>query len=199
MSDPETPTNESPNGSANRKRERNRSGRPNRAGVDFSAPKHQARILAMQALFEFDQTDHDIDDVLARIDQPAPSLDAVTGEPGEEPSGEEEIEESDTEFVPPQVARRAIRLTRGVLEHLAEIDPHIEKAAPAFPIDQLAAIDRCVLRLAVYELVVTKDDVPFKVAINEAVEIAKRYGGDRSGSFVNGVLGTIAKSVRSQG
>ncbi|MEJ7838584.1 MAG: transcription antitermination factor NusB [Thermomicrobiales bacterium] len=186
-SSPTKPENSSP------KPKRPRSGRPNRAGVDFSAPKHQARVLAMQALFEFDQTDHDIDDVLARIEQPEPTLDANA----DAPDGAEEIEESDTEFVPPQVAKRAVRLTRGVLEHLADIDPHIAKAAPTYPVDQLAAIDRCVLRIAVYELVVTGDDVPFKVAINEAVEIAKRYGGDRSGSFVNGVLGTIAKSVKS--
>ena len=147
----------------------------------------------MQALFEFDQTDHDIDDVLSRIDHAAPPVDDESADP----DGAEEIEESDTEFVPPQVARRAIKLTRGVLDNLELIDPYIIKAAPTFPIDQLAAIDRCVLRLAVYELVVTKDEVPFKVAINEAVEIAKRYGGDRSSSFVNGVLGTIAKSVQN--
>lgn len=190
MSEPESTTPNPP--SSTPKAKRPRSGRPNRPAVDFSAPKHQARVLAMQALFEFDQTDHDIDDVLARIEHPDPVLDPEAAAP----DGEEEVEESDTEFVPPQVARRAVRLTRGVLENLPQIDPHIEKAAPAFPIAQLAAIDRCVLRIAVYELVVIGDDVPFKVAINEAVEIAKRYGGDRSGSFVNGVLGTIAKSAK---
>jgi N utilization substance protein B len=90
--------------------------------------------------------------------------------------------------------RRAERLVRGVESNQAEIDPHIEKAAPAFPMPQLASIDRVVLRLAVYELLF-EPDVPFKVAINEAVEIAKRYGGPKSGSFVNGVLRTISETL----
>jgi N utilization substance protein B len=191
MSEPENRAPGTESAESAKKSKRRRSGRPNRAAVDFSAPKHQSRVIAMQALFEYDQTDHDIEDILARIEDPKPALDpdAVA------PSGEDEIEESDTDFIPPQVGRRAVTLVRGVLEHLPEIDPHIEKAAPQFPIGQLAAIDRCVLRLAVYELTFKTDDVPFKVVINEAVEIAKRYGGDRSGSFVNGVLGTIARSV----
>jgi N utilization substance protein B len=190
MSDPENLAPEPESGKPPRKRSR-RSGRPYRGSVDFSAPKHQARVIAMQALFEYDQTDHDIEDILSRIEDPKPALDPDA----EAPSGEDEIEESDTDFIPPQVARRAVSLVRGVLEHLPQIDPHIEKAAPQFPIGQLAAIDRCVLRLAVYELTERAEDVPFKVVINEAVEIAKRYGGDRSGSFVNGVLGTVARSV----
>lgn len=197
MSDPETPRPPADSGdnTAPAKRKRRRSGRPNRAAVDFSAPRHQARILAMQALFEIDQTDHDVEEILARIETPAlvPAIDAETGAPADV----EETEETDTEFVPPPVAKRAVRLVRGVLEHMPTLDPYIEKAAPQFPIRQLASIDRCVLRIAVYELVVTKDEVPFKVAINEAVEIAKRYGGERSGAFVNGVLGTIAKAVQS--
>jgi N utilization substance protein B len=191
MSDPENPAPVPESDKPPRKRNRRRSGRPNRGSVDFSAPKHQARIIAMQALFEYDQTDHDIEEILSRIEDPKPALDPEA----DAPTGEEEIEESDTDFIPPQVGRRAVSLVRGVLEHLPQIDPHIEKAAPQFPIGQLAAIDRCVLRLAVYELTERADDVPFKVVINEAVEIAKRYGGERSGSFVNGVLGTIAKSV----
>jgi N utilization substance protein B len=78
------------------------------------------------------------------------------------------------------------------------IDPHIAAAAPAFPVDQLPAIDRNVLRLAIYELL-RETDVPVKAAINEAVELAKRFGGDSSGRFVNGVLGTVAERIGAEG
>ena len=71
-------------------------------------------------------------------------------------------------------------------------------AAPAFPVAQLPAIDRNVLRLAIYELL-RETDVPPKAAINEAVELAKRFGGDNSGRFVNGVLGTIAARIDRRG
>lgn len=89
---------------------------------------------------------------------------------------------------------RTVGLAQGVEANRDSIDPHIVRAAPAFPMPQLASIDRVVLRLAVYELLF-KPDVPFKAAINEAVDIAKRYGGPRSGSFVNGVLRTIAEGL----
>ena len=143
----------------------------------------------MQALFEFDQTDHELDDILHRVAHPTQVTDPQTGAPL--PVDEDDDDTGDA--IPPNVANRAIRLAHGVIEHMEAIDPHIASAAPAFPITQLAAIDRCVLRLAIYELTVTPDEVPYKVVINEAVEIAKRYGGDRSGSFVNGVLGTIVR------
>jgi N utilization substance protein B len=88
------------------------------------------------------------------------------------------------------------RLARGVVAHQAEIDPHITEAAPAFPIPQLANVDRAVLRIAIFELLHEKD-VPFKVAINEAVEIAKHFGGPNSGKFVNGVLRTISERINA--
>lgn len=87
--------------------------------------------------------------------------------------------------------KRAERLSRGVRANLETIDPYIEQAAPAFPLPQLASIDRTVLRLAIYE-VLEEADVPYKVAINEAVDIAKEFGGPNSGKFVNGVLRTIS-------
>ena len=90
--------------------------------------------------------------------------------------------------------QRTGRLARGVRAHEHEIDPRIEQAAPAFPIPQLASIDRSVLRVALYELLF-EPDVPFKVAINEAVDIAKQYGGPNSGKFVNGVLRTISETL----
>lgn len=89
---------------------------------------------------------------------------------------------------------RTVKLARGVETHRADIDPYIEKAAPAFPIPQLASIDRGVLRIAVYELLF-EPKVPFKAAINEGVEIAKQYGGPNSGRFVNGVLRTISEGL----
>lgn len=78
----------------------------------------------------------------------------------------------------------------GLAKHTKDIDKLIVKNAPEWPLDQIAAIDRAVLRLGIYE-VLWSDEVPPKVAINEAVEIAKQYGGENSGSFVNGVLGTV--------
>ncbi|HVL26140.1 MAG TPA: transcription antitermination factor NusB [Thermomicrobiales bacterium] len=138
--------------------------------IDQSAPKHQARVLAMQSLYEHDITDHDLEDILGRLQDEA---------------------DDEVEAVPPPVAARVVQLVQGVTEHRAELDPHIERAAPQFPIPQLAAVDRNVLRLAIYELQY-EPDVPYKVVINEAVEIAKRFGGPNSGKFVNGVLGTIA-------
>lgn len=90
--------------------------------------------------------------------------------------------------------RHAERLARGVSENLATIDPYIADAAPAFPVEQLPSIDRAVLRIALYELLF-EPDVPFKAAINEAVDIAKQYGGPNSGKFTNGVLRTISERL----
>lgn len=87
-------------------------------------------------------------------------------------------------------------LVFGVVSHSAEIDRIIEKAAPQWPIDQIAMVDRSVLRLGIYELLFgNHDDVPPKVAINEAIELAKTFGGDASGKFINGVLGTIYREI----
>lgn len=93
--------------------------------------------------------------------------------------------------------RHAERLTQGVAANQAGIDERISVAAPAFPIDQLASIDRAVLRIAVQELL-HEPDVPFRAVVNEAVEIAKQYGGPNSGRFVNGVLRTISERVQAE-
>lgn len=82
-------------------------------------------------------------------------------------------------------------LAKEVLAHRAKIDNKIKEAAPAWPIDNLNRIDLAILRLAVYEL--DKGEAPPKVVIDEAVELAKEYGGESSSSFINGVLGTIYK------
>jgi N utilization substance protein B len=81
-------------------------------------------------------------------------------------------------------------LAEGTLKNEKKIDAMIIPAAPEWPIDQIAKMDKAILRMSIYELLIKKD-VPPKVAINEAVELAKEFGGDNSSKFVNGVLGTI--------
>lgn len=88
------------------------------------------------------------------------------------------------------------RLVKGVIDHLKKIDDIIIKAAPEWPLEQIAIVDRNALRIGLYELIYADpDEVPPKVAINEAIEIAKNYGGPNSGKFINGVLGTVYKQV----
>ena len=85
------------------------------------------------------------------------------------------------------------RTLKGVMRNLARIDAQITAAAPEWPIEQIAPLDKNILRLAIYELLFTSE-IPPKVAINEAVELAKTYGSDNSSKFVNGVLGTIYRA-----
>ena len=92
------------------------------------------------------------------------------------------------------------RLARGVKEKLVEIDKIIGISAPEWPINQIAAVDRSVLRLGLYELLFgSHEEVPPKVAINEAIELAKSFGGETSGKFVNGVLGTVYREIGEPG
>ncbi|MBI4991613.1 MAG: transcription antitermination factor NusB [Candidatus Harrisonbacteria bacterium] len=94
----------------------------------------------------------------------------------------------------------AWKLLKGVIEHKKEIDAVIEKAAPDWPLEQIATIDRNVLRIGLYELLYAdRNEVPPKVAINEAIEIAKNYGGPNSGKFINGVLGTVYREIGEPG
>ncbi len=93
-----------------------------------------------------------------------------------------------------------VNLVKGVISHIPEIDKIIEKAAPQWPLEQIAMVDRNVLRLGLYELLFgNRDEVPPKVAINEAIELAKSFGGDSSGKFVNGVLGTVYREIGEPG
>lgn len=93
-----------------------------------------------------------------------------------------------------------VKLVQGVLDHRAEIDGTIERVAPQWPLDQVAMVDRNVLRLGLYELMYgDRQAVPPKVAINEAIELAKGFGGESSGRFVNGVLGTVYKEMGEPG
>ena len=90
----------------------------------------------------------------------------------------------------------AWRLAKGVIDRLSELNTIIEKAAPDWPLEQIAVVDRNALRIGLYELLYADpNEVPPKVAINEAIEIAKNYGGPNSGKFINGVLGTVFKQL----
>lgn len=94
----------------------------------------------------------------------------------------------------------AWKLLNGVIEHKEEIDNIIEKAAPDWPLEQIAPIDRNALRIGLYELLFAdRNEVPPKVAINEAIEISKNYGGPNSGKFINGVLGTVYREIGEPG
>ncbi len=131
----------------------------------------------MQSLYEWDFKGKKVDDL-------APIVERNIGEFG---AGLE-----DTNFIRELVA--------GVIKHLKEIDAIIEKAAPQWPLDQIAIVDRNVLRLGLYELLFgSRDEVPPKVAINEAIELAKSFGGESSGKFVNGVLGTVYREIGEPG
>ena len=138
----------------------------------MASNRHLCRIIALQSLYEYDfrislkldELTTDIEEILKRNIK----------------IYKDAIEEVD--FVND--------LVLGVLKNQSKIDAVIVPAAPEWPIEQIAKIDKAILRLSIYELLIKKD-VPPKVAINEAVELAKEFGGDNSSKFINGVLGTI--------
>lgn len=101
-----------------------------------------------------------------------------------------------SEFVKGKIDR-GTTLPGVVLKHKVQIDKLIAKSAPAWPIEQISPIDLAILRLSIYELVFQPKKEPFKVIVDEAVEIAKEYGNENSGSFINGVLGTIIKNSQN--
>lgn len=135
--------------------------------------RHLARSIAMQALFEWDFRAQPVDVLPSIIDRDlkefGPGLD-------------------ETEF--------AKRIIEDVHKNITEIDEIITKYAPQWPIEQITIIDRNVLRIGIYELKFN-NEVPPKVAINEAIELAKNFGGPSSGRFVNGVLGAIYKDMQA--
>ncbi len=92
----------------------------------------------------------------------------------------------------------AKRLAEGLQKHHVEIDQIIKRLAPEWPLDQITGIDRNILRLGVYELKFGKE-IPPKVAINESIELAKTFGSDTSGKFINGVLGSLYKEMETAG
>ena len=141
------------------------------------ANRHLSRSLAMQALFEWDFRGYSTD--------LAPAL------------AERVVEE----FAPGLPDKKfAIDLITSVIKHQDKLDTIIEKAAPDWPLPQIAVVDRNVLRLGLFELLFAdKSEVPARVAINEAIELAKTFGGEGSGRFVNGVLGAVYKEMGEPG
>jgi N utilization substance protein B len=92
----------------------------------------------------------------------------------------------------------AFHLVEGVVDHVEEIDRLLGELAPEWPVDQIAVVDRNSLRIAIFELLFDESETPAKVAINEAVELAKMFGSDSSPRFVNGVLGTLLSRKREK-
>lgn len=90
-------------------------------------------------------------------------------------------------------------IVKGVMNSLADINDLITKYAPEWPLEQITVVDRNVLRIGIYELKFSKGEIPPKVAINEAIELAKTFGGESSGKFINGVLGSIYKDMVEHG
>ncbi|MBI1885529.1 MAG: transcription antitermination factor NusB [Chloroflexi bacterium] len=136
----------------------------------MAGKRRKARVVALKALYEVDTVGHDPETTLERLLQEIPlAQDAV-------------------EF--------ARELLRGVLEHRDRIDEVIRETATAWPLEQVAPIDRNILRLAIYEILID-NRVPMRAAISEAVELAKEFGGEASSKFVNGVLGSVSLMVTS--
>ncbi len=126
--------------------------------------RRQARMVALQTLYEYDTALHAPLEVLQR--------------------------HAEERHLQPKVMEYAHEIVLGVCDHLVEIDAHIQGAAREWPLQQMARIDKNILRLAIYEILFN-NTVPAKAAINEAVELAKTFGSDTSSRFINGVLGTI--------
>lgn len=127
--------------------------------------RRRARALALQTLYEADVSGHPPAEILQRQ--------------------AEERKQS------PGVVQQASRLVAGVVRHRAEIDTLIGRYAPAWPVGQVSAVDRNILRVGIFEAVYDSTTIPVGVAINEAVELAKLYGSESSSRFVNGVLGRV--------
>ena len=131
----------------------------------MTGERRKARIIALQALYEVDSAGHGEEEALAHL------------------IGRERLSVENVAFVR--------QLVTGVIKNRETIDQNIQNLAPAWPINQLSIVDRNILRLAIFEILID-NKVPIKVAINEAVELAKAFGGDNSPKFVNGVLGAVS-------
>jgi N utilization substance protein B len=127
--------------------------------------RRKARSTALQALYEVDSAARDATAVVQRL------------------LATENFSEENKAFT--------LELVKGVVKNKSEIDQNIKRFAPAWPLEQIALIDRNILRLAIFEILFN-NKVPVKVAVSEAVELAKSYGSESSGKFVNGVLGSVS-------
>ncbi len=130
--------------------------------------RRKARIIALQALYEADCVGHDLAESTTRL-----------------------IQETS---LPEDAALFSRELVTGIENNKQTIDAQIQKFAPNFPVGQLSFIDRAILRIAIFEVAIDKK-VPVKVAINEAVELAKAFGNNNSAKFVNGVLGSVSSAI----
>jgi N utilization substance protein B len=139
----------------------------------MASNRHLGRIVALQTLYEQDFRSEVEDDSLILADVLVRNISRY----------QETIDDKD--FIE--------RLVKGVDERRAEIDSILQPVAPEWPVEQMARMDRVILRIGTYELLF-ETDVPPKVAINEAVELAKAFGGENSSKFVNGVLGTVLRN-----
>jgi len=141
------------------------------------ANRHLSRSIAMQSLYEWDFWGRDKNKL------------------------QEIVERNTKEFGPGMEEVDFVwRLVNGVIENIDKIDEIISKAAPQWPLEQITIVDRNVLRLGLYELIFSnREEVPPKVAINEAIELAKTFGGESSGKFINGVLGTVYRELGEPG
>lgn len=131
----------------------------------MAGSRRRGRIVALQTLYEADCVAHDPHEIL-----------------------EQNLREKPLPLSTQAFARE---LVEGVLAHHSGIDAVLRQAAPLWPLEQLPAIDRNILRLAIFEILVN-NEVPLKAAINEAIELAKSFGSESSAAFVNGVLGTVS-------
>ena len=137
----------------------------------MTGARRRARALALQALYEIDSTRHEAEAVVSRL------------------LAEEELPGGNSAFVREIVSQ--------VIQNKENLDRNIQRFAPAWPIGQIPVIDRNILRLAIFE-VLFDNKVSIKVAINEAVELAKKFGSDSSPKFINGVLGSVS-SIADRG
>lgn len=141
----------------------------------MASNRHLGRVIVLQSLYEYE--------LRTLANDPEVDLDIIVAkniEPYEKTLG-------DTEFV--------YNLARKVMENFESLDKVLQPMAPEWPINSISAIDRNVLRMGLYELSECRDKIPPKVAINEAVELAKAFGSENSSRFVNGVLGTAYKEL----
>ena len=141
----------------------------------MASNRHLGRIVALQTIYEYE--------FRTQVGDQSVSV----GEILERNLGKYKSSVDDTEFVS--------SLTQGVIDHISELDDKLRPLAPEWPIEQVARVDRTVLRLGLYELLFSADSVPPKVAINEAVELAKKYCNEKAAPFINGVLSKIGQDM----
>ena len=134
----------------------------------MTGARRKSRAVILQALYEIDSSGHSADEVINHL------------------LADKELSGENSAFVRRQVT--------GVVQNRKQLDEHIKRFAPSWPITQLPAIDRNILRLAIFELLID-NKVPVNITINEAVELAKKFGSDNSARFINGVLSSVSTLV----